>query len=169
MKLNSFVALARSLEEAGVRYLVAGGLAVNAHGYLRYTNDVDLVVQLVPDNIIKAFEALASIGYKPLVPIVASQFADAKIRNGWIRDKNMTVLQFWSDEHRETPIDIFVAEPFPFEEEYARSLSKPLQGTVDVRFVSIATLIAMKTAVGRQQDLIDVEHLKMRLERDAAR
>jgi len=126
-------------------------------------------VQLVPENIISAFAALASIGYEPVVPITASQFADAKMRNGWIREKNMTVLQFWSDEHRETPIDVFVAEPFPFEEEYARSLLKPLQGSVDVRFVSIATLIEMKTAVGRAQDLIDVEHLKMRLDGDAGK
>lgn len=34
-----------------MKYLVAGGLAVNAHGYLRFTKDVDFVVQLVPDNI----------------------------------------------------------------------------------------------------------------------
>lgn len=167
MKLNSFVSVAQALERAGVRYLVAGGLAVNAHGYLRYTKDVDLVVQLVPENIISAFAALASIGYKPLVPITASQFADAKTRNGWVRDKNMTVLQFWSDEHRETPIDVFVTEPFPFDEEYSRSLLKPLQGSIDVRFVSITTLISMKTAVARQQDLIDVEHLQMRLSSDA--
>lgn len=166
MKLNSFAAVAEALEKAGVRYLVAGGLAVNAHGYLRFTNDVDLVVQLVPENIVNAFAALASIGYEPVVPITASQFADAKTRDGWVREKNMTVLQFWSDEHRETPIDMFVSEPFPFDEEYARSLSKPLRGSVDVRFVSIATLIDMKTAVGRRQDLIDVEHLKMRMERD---
>ena len=92
MKLNSFAAVAKALEEAGVRYLVAGGLAVNAHGYLRFTKDVDLVVQLVPENIISAFEALASIGYSPLVPITATQFANAEMRNGWIRDKNMTVL-----------------------------------------------------------------------------
>jgi len=35
MKLTSFEAIVRALDEAGVRYLVAGGLAVNAHGYLR--------------------------------------------------------------------------------------------------------------------------------------
>jgi hypothetical protein len=58
MRLNSFVAVAEALEKAGVRYLVAGGLAVNAHGYLRFTNDVDLVVQLVPENIINAFAAI---------------------------------------------------------------------------------------------------------------
>ena len=169
MKLNSFAAVAGALDEAGVRYLVAGGLAVNAHGYLRFTKDVDLVVQLVPDNIINGFAALASIGYRPLVPITASQFANAEMRNGWIREKNMSVLQFWSDEHKETPIDVFVAEPFRFEEEYARSLLKPLSGTIDVRFVSIGTLIDMKTAVGRQQDLIDVEHLKMRMDNSAGK
>ena len=50
MKLASFEALAAALDAAGVRYLVAGGLAVGAHGYLRFTKDVDIVVQLVPDN-----------------------------------------------------------------------------------------------------------------------
>jgi len=45
MKLASFEAIARALDDAGVRYLVAGGLAVNAHGYLRFTKDVDIVVQ----------------------------------------------------------------------------------------------------------------------------
>ena len=33
MRLASFEAIAQALEHAGVRYLVAGGLAVNAHGY----------------------------------------------------------------------------------------------------------------------------------------
>lgn len=44
---------------AGVRYLVAGGLAVNAHGYVRFTADIDLVIALDADNIISAFAALA--------------------------------------------------------------------------------------------------------------
>ena len=46
MKLESFEAIVRSFQDAGVRYLVAGGLAVNAHGYLRLTIDVDLVIKL---------------------------------------------------------------------------------------------------------------------------
>jgi hypothetical protein len=76
----------------------------------------------------------------------------------------MQVLQFWSDAHRETPIDVFVREPFPFEEEYARALVKPLYGEIEVRFVSLVTLIRMKEAVGRAQDRIDVEQLRMKLE-----
>ena len=58
MKLDSFEAIVRALNDAEMRYLVAGDLAVNAHGYLRFTKDVDFVIQLVPDNIHRAFSAL---------------------------------------------------------------------------------------------------------------
>lgn len=166
MKLASFEAIARALQNARVRYLVAGGLAVNAHGFLRFTKDVDLVLDLAPDNVRRAFDALASLGYRPRVPITADEFADADMRQTWIREKGMQVLQLWSDEHRETPIDIFVTEPFPFDQEHQRSLIKPLYGTVEVRFVSIPTLIQMKEVAGREQDRIDIEHLRMRLDKN---
>jgi hypothetical protein len=166
MTLASFEALIAALETGGVRYLVAGGLAVNAHGYLRLTKDVDLVVQLIPENIERAFTALNILGYKPSVPVTAAQFADARQRESWTRDKGMQVLQFWSDGHRETPIDVFVSEPFDFGEEYARALVKPL-GSIAVRFVSIPTLIQMKERAGRPQDKIDIEHLRIRLDDDA--
>lgn len=167
MKLTSVEAIVRALNEANVRYLVAGGLAVNAHGYLRFTNDADVVIQLIPDNIRRAFAALATLGYKPLAPVTVEQFADRAVRESWIREKNMQVLQLWSDSHRETSIDLFVHEPFSFDEEYANALIKPLYGTIEVRFVSIPTLIKMKEAAGREQDRIDIEHLRMRLEDDA--
>jgi len=73
----------------------------------------------------------------------------------------MQVFQLWSDRHRETSVDIFVHEPFPFAEEYAKALIKPLYRTMEVRFVSIPTLIKMKEAAGREQDRIDIEHLRM--------
>jgi len=167
VKLASFEAIVRALNENGVRYLIAGGLAVNAHGYLRFTKDADLVIQLVPDNIKRAFAAFETLGYKPLVPVKADQFADASIRTSWIRDKGMQVLQLWSDHHRETPIDLFVHEPFHFDEEFANALVKPLYGSIEVRFVSIPTLIRMKQAAGREQDRIDIEHLRIRLEDNA--
>jgi len=71
MKLASLEAIVHALNEVDVRYLVAGGLAVNAYGYLRLTHDVDLVIQLKPGNVIPAFAALASLGYRPMVPVTA--------------------------------------------------------------------------------------------------
>jgi len=166
MKLASFEAIVRPLSTAGVRYLVAGGLAVNAHGYLRFTKDVDLVIGLDGDNARNAMTALGGLGYRPSVPVPIEDFADPEKRREWIEHKHMQVFQLVSEEHRETPIDIFVEEPFPFASEYANALVKPFYADLQVRFVSLRTLIRMKETAGREQDRIDVEHLRMRLNDD---
>ena len=92
MKLGSFDTLVHALETAGVRYLVAGGLAVNAHGYLRFTRDVDVVLQLSPQNILAAFSALAAIGYRPIVPINAADFADPGKRSAWVQQTTLSMV-----------------------------------------------------------------------------
>jgi hypothetical protein len=166
MRLASFEQIVRALDAAAVRYLIAGGLAVNAHGVLRFTKDLDLVIELVPENVERAFAALQGLGYRPSVPILATQFADPHQRQRWIDEKGMRVLQFWSDAHRETPIDMFVFDPFPFDDEYERALLKPLHAGVPVRFVSLQTLIRMKREAGRPQDLVDIDQLSGSGEKD---
>lgn len=42
MRLETLEAVFMALNEADVRYLVAGGVAVNAYGYQRMTQDLDL-------------------------------------------------------------------------------------------------------------------------------
>jgi len=169
MKMASFEAIVRALTEARVRYLVAGGLAVNAHGYLRFTKDADLVLSLEPENTQRAMTALAGLDYRPAVPVSIEQFADPQQRRGWIEEKGMEVFQLVSDTHRETPIDLFVKEPFPFDDEYRNALIKPFHDDLEVAFVSLPTLIRMKEAVAREQDRIDVEHLRMRADDDHQR
>ena len=169
MKLASIEAIVGTLNEAGVRYLVAGGVAVNAHGYLRFTQDIDLVIALDPANIMRAFEALSKLGYKPLVPITAEQFANAELRKSWIREKGMTVLNLFSDQHRETTVDIFVAEPFDFAAEYRLAYEGELAPGLTVRFVSIPALIAMKQVANRPRDVDDIQHLRWILEEKSKR
>ncbi|MES0872863.1 hypothetical protein [Sinimarinibacterium thermocellulolyticum] len=164
MKLDAFEAVAKALNDAAVRYLVAGGLAVNAHGYLRFTADIDLVIALDASNIISAFDALARIGYRPVVPVTAAQFSDAAQRQHWIEDKGMQVLNFLSDRHRETSVDVFVHEPFDFHQEYENALAGEIAPGLPARFVAIPTLIRMKEAAGRPRDLDDVQHLRWILE-----
>ncbi len=160
MKLASLEAIVRSLNEGNVLYLVAGGLAVNAHGYIRFTQDVDLVIALDSANIVRAFEMLARLGYRPAVPVTAEQFADSEQRQQWIRDKGMKVLNFFSDQHRETNVDVFVTEPFDFQRESMGAMQGELSPGVNVRFVSLPTLIAMKEAANRPRDIDDVQHLR---------
>ncbi|MBM5811110.1 MAG: hypothetical protein FJ191_03985 [Gammaproteobacteria bacterium] len=162
MRLQSVEIILAALQAAAVRYLIAGGLAVNAHGYLRFTKDVDLVIELEPGNLRSALEALGRLGYRPAVPVPLAQFADPVRRESWVRDKGLQVFQLWSDAHPETSVDLFVTMPFDFEREYDRALVKPLRADLAVRFVSIPTLIRMKELAGRPQDLIDIEHLRLR-------
>lgn len=161
MKVSSFEALAEALHASDVRYLVAGGLAVAAHGYLRFTNDVDLVLHLAYDNTRRAVSALAELGYRPHVPVRAEDLADPRERERWIEEKGLVVLSFFSDLHRETPVDVFVTEPFAFDVEYEAALVKELRPDLPIRFVRRETLIEMKRRAGRQQDLADIEQLEL--------
>ena len=42
MERRSIEVIIRALNEAHVRYLIAGGLAVVAHGYVRFTADAGM-------------------------------------------------------------------------------------------------------------------------------
>jgi len=57
MKVASFEAIVRALNDVEVRFVVVGGLEVVVHGYGRVTRDVDLVIQLQPDAICRVFNA----------------------------------------------------------------------------------------------------------------
>jgi hypothetical protein len=160
MKLAAFDAVAQALDAARVRYIVAGGLAVNAHGYIRLTMDIDLVIALDADNIRQAFHALAGIGYRPTVPIDADAFARPEQRKRWQEDKGMQVLNFHSDAFPGTSVDVFVYEPFDFAHEYDIAMRGELLQGILVRFVSVPTLIRMKQTAGRPRDLDDIQHLK---------
>ena len=149
----------QALQAGGVRYLVVGGVAVVLHGHPRFTADLDLVVALEAANARAAVAALAGLGYRPRPPVDAALFADAAARQGWIAEKDLIVLSLWSPEHPATEVDLFVREPFPFEEASARATVIDLGG-VHVPVASIEDLVAMKRAVGRPKDLEDARQLE---------
>ena len=160
MELRSVEAIVRVLNDAGVRYLVVGGLAVNAHGFVRLTQDVDLVLQLEPANAERGLEVLLAAGWQLAVPAKPSEFADSATRERWRDEKNMIVLKLWSDVHRRTPIDVFVYEPFDFDAEFERAAHLEVAPGIAAPVVSLSTLIEMKKLAGRPHDLIDIDELK---------
>jgi hypothetical protein len=160
MEVRSIKLVIETLNQAGIRYIIVGGLAVNAHGYFRVTNDLDLFVSLETANITAALRALAGIGFQPKIPVTPEQFANKALRESWNRDKNMVVFQLWSDDHLRTPIDIFVMEPFSFPEEATRAVHQEIYPGVTAPFVSLPTLLAMKHRANRARDLLDIENLR---------
>ncbi len=114
------------------------------------------MIALDPANAVSAMNALGTLGFRPRAPVTASQFADEETRRGWIRDKGLTV--FWSPSHPATEVDIFVEEPFPFDEAFARATHADL-GAAQITVVGFEDLIALKRAAGRPKDEEDIRAL----------
>jgi hypothetical protein len=159
MEVHSVEVIVKALNDAGVKYLIVGGLAVNAHGFIRLTRDVDIVLHLKRPNILRALQALGQAGFQLAIPVKAEALADAKTRRRWRQEKNMIALKFWSDDHRRTPLDIFIYEPFDFVKEFAKVRQMEIAPGISAPVVSLKTLLEMKRQAGRPQDLEDVREL----------
>jgi hypothetical protein len=72
----------------------------------------------------------------------------------------MTVLNFHSDVHRDTPVDLFVSEPFDFAEEYRLALTEEIAPGAPMRILRLRTLLRLKHSAGRPQDLADIAELR---------
>lgn len=159
MKLTAFQAVMEGLHRHDVRFLLVGGMAVVAHGVGRMTYDIDLVIQLTPDNIRRTFEALAQLDFRPRIPVTIEEFLNPSAREKWAREKGMIVLNFFSGNEAPCAIDLFIREPFPFDETFAKAVPSAVNG-VPFRYVDLNTLIQMKRAAGRPVDLEDVRQLE---------
>jgi hypothetical protein len=168
MERQSIAAIVRALNEAGVRYLVAGGLAVVAHGHVRFTADLDLLIDLEADNAGRAVAALSALGYRSRAPVPLASFADPAQRASWVRDRHMTVFSLYSPKHPATEIDLFVESPIEFGRAYQARVSMEVASGVAATFVSLNDLLDMKRLADRPQDKLDVDALT-RVREDSGR
>jgi len=147
------------LNSKKVRYLVVGGIAVNLYGVPRATMDLDLMVETSETNLSKLVAVLEELGYKPKVPVKASELADPKKRRIWQEEKHMIVFSFIHLRLPYQQIDIFLDNPMDFEEaskaKYITAAKK-----IKIPLLSIDHLIKLKKELGREQDLADVEALE---------
>jgi hypothetical protein len=149
-------------------YLVVGGLAVVAHGFVRLTADIDLVLDPDPGALRRAIQALSALGYRPRAPVDFAEFADPRetqalgARQGAHR---VLGVQPRASRHRGRSV---LETPFDFERAYARAARFQLADGIEGTFVGLDDLIAMKRAAARPQDLDDVEGLRSLQRREGA-
>lgn len=154
-----YEAVFRELEVAGVRYLVAGGIAVVLHGVVRLTADLDIIVDFDDQNLERFIGVLGKLGYKPKVPVKAIEFADPAKREEWISKKGMKVFSFYHPAKGLELIDVFVKEIIPFSEMYPKRKVVTASG-IDIPVVSILHLKKLKRIAGRVQDIADIKSLE---------
>lgn len=160
MQVDHLIELFTALNNREIQYLIVGGLAVNAHGYQRFTKDVDLCLSLLPEELEKAVHCLQKLEFKPTLPVPFEDFLNPQKRLDWKENRNLTVFSITSDRFPLLTIDLFAENPFPFEEVYKKAYTDRINEETELKCVDLNTLIEMKEKVARQQDLIDVEYLK---------
>jgi hypothetical protein len=73
---SDLVTLCRALNEQGARYIVIGGFAINHHGYIRATEDIDLLIDVDPENQNRIKEALEMLRDKAIRELGDGDFRD---------------------------------------------------------------------------------------------
>lgn len=128
-----------------VRYLVVGGYAVAFHGYPRYTKDLDVWIELSPENANNILKALEVFGFGSLGLKTEDFLEDDQI------------VQLGYPPNR---IDILTTlKEIKFEDCYKERIEIEIQG-VKINFIDLENLKQNKRATGRPQDLADAENLE---------
>lgn len=145
-KLNNTLAqLSADLERHGIEYMVIGAVALMAHGYPRFTEDIDLV--LTREGLEAFHRELVGLGYVPA-------FEGAR--------KRLRATQGG------VPVEVIVAGEYPGDgRPKPVSFPEPASASVEidgVRVVTLEKLVELKLASGmtapdRLKDLADVQEL----------
>jgi len=138
------ISLLAAFVVAKVEFAVVGGVAVNMHGYVRATNDLDIFIRPTEENAHAAFQALLALGV-PLEGLVPGDLLDD--------EEN---LRFGPAEDH---IDVLPSiGEMSFEQVWRNRIVAEVEG-VSIPFISKSDLIENKRQVGRLRDLADVEEL----------
>jgi len=143
LEQSRFLKVCSLLNENNVKYLIVGGMALNLHGVIRATKDIDVLIPRDRKNTEKALKALSGLFFG-----VASEL-DAET----VSQKPITII---GDIPR---VDLLtVANKVRYEQAQKTALRTKIN-KVTVPYVDYATFIKTKQ-IDRLQDKADLEVLK---------
>jgi len=142
---NTLTRLSADLRDHGIDYMVIGAVALLAHGYPRFTEDIDLV--MTQEGLDKFHEQLVGLGYAPSFPGARKRLRST---TDGVSIKVMTTGEYPGDDK---PKPVSIPDPV--------AASTEIDG---IRVVTLEKLIELKLASGlsapdRLKDLADVQEL----------
>ena len=161
--MEIFKKLFSTLNRETVKYMVAGGIAVNLYGIERATADIDIILKLDKENLLKFVRIAKKLGLKSKVPVELEDLIDEEKRKRWMIDKGMVVFSLFDARNPFFLLDIFIEIQFNFDEVYKQRKKIKFENTI-IPVISINELIKMKGKSNRPQDKADIFYLKKILE-----
>lgn len=143
---DDFSDMIQALTTSGVDFLIVGAYALSAHGIVRATEHIDLLVRAGPDNAERVMKALSDFG----APIEMHGICQADF------EKPGTVYQIGLPPRR---IDILTSiSGVTYDEAQRDCLLVRLAGQ-EVHVIGRQALLTNKRSTGRLKDLADAERL----------
>ncbi|PYI92157.1 MAG: hypothetical protein DME97_10470 [Verrucomicrobia bacterium] len=134
-----------NLARGEVKFIVVGGVAVALNGFVRTTEDVDILIESSPDNVNRLLTSLASFGQGHARELSLTDFAETE---GAVR----VVEDF--------PLDIFtIMRGQVYRDLIDQTGRTEINGT-PVTFLRAAALIRLKQDSAREKDQIDIAALR---------
>lgn len=141
--------LAQVLRKLHLRWYLFGAQAVIVHGFVRQTADVDVTVEVPPEQLPRLLKELDAGGFQLRIQEQVEDFV--------ARTRVLPLL------HRRTRLamDLVLAGHGPEEGFLDRAIEVPVAGT-QVPIISAEDLVVVKTLAGRTKDLEDVRGILLR-------
>ena len=150
------LAIFRVLTQAGVPFVIMGGHAVIFHGYIRTTEDADVVFRRTPATeaaLLRALQSIQACWISNEKDPVTREHRLVPVSESYLQAQHLMMLA--TDLGFLDLYDYVPGFPdVPVEELFADSVALN-----ELRFVSLAWLRKLKARAARHKDLDDLEHL----------
>jgi hypothetical protein len=147
------------LQKAEVDFVLVGGLAVQLHGFMRMTYDVDLVLAMNDENLVKFIDVAKSQGLAPVIPVPIDSLKNASLIDQWHREKGMLAFALREPSVAGSVLDILVRPDVSFERLSSDASEAQFMGN-SIRIASIDHLLEMKRIANRPKDQLDIAALE---------
>ena len=137
--------LLAKLARAEVKFIIVGGVAVALNGFVRTTEDVDILIEASADNVVRLLDELGHFGEGHARELTAADFSDSE---GAIR-----IIE-------DFPLDVFTIIRGKRYADLVGTTKTTRIDDFEVRYLNAEGLIALKSDSQRDQDRIDVSALR---------
>jgi hypothetical protein len=163
---NPFKDLIVALSGGGVDFIIAGGVAAILHGVPRVTLDLDISVDMRPENIRRLIQTMSGLGLVPRAPVPPETLLHPGAIEKIIKEKGALVFTFLDPKDPLRHVDVFLTQELSYEALAPDAPIRKLDG-YDVRVVSAKHLLRLKQAIRppRDKDILDIAMLKKIVER----
>jgi hypothetical protein len=149
-----------TLTDAGVEFVVGGGVACVLPGVERVTLDLDIAVEMTASNLDRLVNAVEKLKLQPRVPVSLADIGDPEFVRSMVIGKGALVFSLTDFANPLRHLDIFLSPALSFERLSEGANWLEIGGT-KVRVASKELLIKIKNEIKplRPKDLLDVQEL----------